>query len=538
MGTGKRSFIKGAAILGVAGLLVKVIGALYRIPLTAIISPHGMGLYMIAYPIYAYLLVLSTAGLPTAISKMVAERQSRGDEAGAYDVFRASRRVLLWIGLVSSVALFALAGPVAGWIQNPEAALGMRAIAPALLFVAWMSAYRGYFQGRQDMMPTALSQIVEQLGKLALGLMLAGAWIGLGYAQGAAGALLGVALSEIMALALLMGMARSRVRRIARPAGARDRMDPARRKRILRQLAAVAVPVTLGASIMPMVGLVDSALVVSRLHALGLSTDVATTQFGLLTGVVNTLTNMPAVLTLALQMSLVPAITQAMALRQMHAVRTRSRAGVKLSYLIGLPAAAGLLLLAQPIIALLYRTLAPDELALSARLLAMMAPGVLFLSVVQGTTGILQGIGRVMVPVRNMAVGAVLKVALNALLIGMPGVGILGAAIATVVCYGVAALLNLVSVYRALGMRVQWKKGVLMPLFATAAMGVAVYVVCTFAKVWIASDTAVTLLAVAVGAGIYGLFLLLTGAVDAHDLSMLPHGDKIARALFKCKIFR
>jgi len=202
----KKSFVKGAGILAVSGLIVKFIGAVFRIPLTNIIGTEGIGLYQLAYPIYAFLLVASTSGLPVAISKMVSEEIALGNHYGAYRIFRISLRLLTLLGIVTSIILLAGSGLISKLQGNPKSIYGLMAISPALFFVSVMSAYRGYFQGMHMMTPTALSQIIEQLGKLIIGLTLAALWIPKGPEYAAAGAILGVTLSEVAALTFMLGV--------------------------------------------------------------------------------------------------------------------------------------------------------------------------------------------------------------------------------------------------------------------------------------------------------------------------------------------
>ena len=351
----KKSFVKGAVVLGAAGLLVKVIGAFYRIPLTRIIGESGMGLYQLAYPIYSYLLVISTAGLPTAISRMVAEQVTLGNEEGARRVFRVSFQILFVIGLALSLFLWFGSSWIATLLGDGLAALSVQYIAPALFFVSLMSAFRGYFQGMQTMGPTAVSQVVEQIGKLIIGLYLASAWMTSfsivspesGIANGAAGAMMGVTLSEVAAVILLVGVymrhrSKEKKKLQKEECGIEQTFAPMSFGSIAKQLARIAVPVTIGASIMPLVGMIDAVLINNKLTSIGFSIGEARSLYGLLTGVVNTLVNMPAVLTIALAMSLVPAIAESRTLKDTVGVRAKAGTGLKLAMLVGLPCGAGL----------------------------------------------------------------------------------------------------------------------------------------------------------------------------------------------------
>lgn len=535
----KTSFVKGAAILGIAGLLGKLIGALYRIPLTNIIGPEGMGLYQIAYPIYAFLVVISTAGLPTAISKMVSERVAWGDPIGAHRVFRMSFKILIVIGISSMFLMLAGNQILAQILGNSKSNLSIMAIAPSLFFVSILSAYRGYFQGFQMMAPTAVSQVVEQFVKLLIGLTLAIQWKMNGVEYGAAGALTGVTLGELAALVLLVGVY-SRIKRMQKKQGymKKQKATTESYKDIGLQLFRIAVPVTLGASIMPLVGFVDTILVINRLKVIGFAQSNATALFGLLTGAVNTLVNMPAVLTVALSMSLVPAIAESFARKDQKSVKKKTLIGLRLAMLIGLPSSIGLFFLAEPILRMLYTSFTNYELMVSTHLLQMMSIGIVFLFLIQTTTGILQGMGRVMIPVRNLCIGASLKVIASYLLIGMPFFNIQGATIGTVVCYSVAAVLNMISVFRVTDMRIPYKELFCKPMLSAGGMIVAIWLVRVRMIQTGQNGSLGTLLTILAGMITYGILLLITGTLKEEDMMLMPGGEKVNRMMRRTGLWK
>ncbi|MBQ3201394.1 MAG: polysaccharide biosynthesis protein, partial [Clostridia bacterium] len=400
------SFVKGAAILGIAGLIVKVIGAFFRVPLANHVGPEGMSYYEVAYPYYSGLLVIASAGLPTAISKMVSERVTMRDYRGAREVFRTAQILLLVIGIVLGLLMFFLAKPLAASSGLDDAYLSFRAFAPALLFVSIMCAYRGYLQGMQQMSGTAISQIVEQLGKLLIGLALAIKLLPKGPQYAAMGAIIGVTASELIALIVIFLIYHMRKKGFDAKLSRSPQTKPRGFGVIAKSLLAIAIPVTIGASISSLAGIVDVALIINILtNNLGYETKVAQTAFSLLRTNVTTLTNMPGVLTMALAMSLVPAISAGIARRESGSVRLASRLGLKLALIIGIPCATGLFVLAAPVISLLYPNLTAAELALATDLMHTASIGVIFLSMVQTMTGVLQGMGKQNVPVFNLFLG-------------------------------------------------------------------------------------------------------------------------------------
>ncbi|MGI5849488.1 MAG: putative polysaccharide biosynthesis protein [Christensenellales bacterium] len=533
MSKGQKSFVKGAAILGGAGLIVKIIGAIFRIPLTNIIGADGMANYQVAYPIYAALVVISTAGLPAAISKMVSERVTVGDYRGAHRVFQTAFRVLFFIGIVSTAVMLAISGLLANAATIPTAKLSLMMISPSLFFVAILSAYRGYFQGLQIMSPTALTQLIEQVVKLGAGLYLASLWIDKGVEYGAAGALLGVTISEICALALIIGIYNKKKKDIKEKRKALGQRSLRGTTRSMSsELLRIAIPVTLGGCIMPIVGLLDTWIVTNTMVSIDYSAFnplTPKTSFGVLTGSVNPLINMPAVLSLALCMSLIPAISEARAKKDNASIAERSAMGFKLAMLIGLPCALGMFFLARPIISLLYSSgLSADELSIGADLLRTLSIGVLFLTMLQTMTGILQGAGKQHIPLINLGVGAVVKVVLSIVLIRVPSLNINGAAIGTAACYAIASILNVLAVIKITKPRIKVASGLLMPVLSTAIMGIVLYFMYD-SLVPALGNTKTTILCIAGAMLIYIILLFVTGSIKRDDMPYIPGGSRITR---------
>ena len=375
----KKSFVKGAFILGIAGLICKVIGAFFRIPLYNMLG-DGMQYYEAVYPYYSTLLVISSAGLPTAISRMVAERTAVGDVLGAKRVFHKSQILLLGIGLVTTAMMYFGADILARTTVGPLAAASFRAMSPALLIVSLMCAYRGYLQGLQQMTGTAMSQLTEQAGKLAIGLYLAARWMPRGLEFGAMGAVAGVTISEFLALLVVGAFYLFRKRSIEQQALVSS--EPVSDSGIVRGLLAIAIPVTIGASIMPITGIVDASLIKSTLLDIGFSEAAASMRYVALRSNVTNIINMPAVLTIALAMSLVPAISAARTAKDQKAIHTVSAMGIKLAMFIGIPCAVGLFALSAPVIDLLY-SIDAERLSIASALMRTSAIGVIFLSLVQ-----------------------------------------------------------------------------------------------------------------------------------------------------------
>lgn len=543
----KKSFVAGAAILGIAGLIVKLIGAVYRIPLANIVGQSGMAYYEIAYPYYSWLLVISSAGLPTAISKLVSERLALADYDGAKSVFKTALKLLTGIGIFTTILLFALSSPLARLSGLDGAKYSLTALSPALFFVSVMCAYRGYLQGMQCMSGTAMSQIIEQVGKLIAGFGLAYYFIH-AYPErpdlAAMGALIGVSISELMALIVIKLYYSSGLKRNSLPIAAAGRSTPSIKQpgfgRIAKRLLVIAVPITIGASIMPITGIADSVFIINILEDINLSSGLSAAEalesaknaYTALRSYVTPLINMPAVLSLSLCMSLVPAISAAVTSHNTSTVKSASVMGMKLSMLIGAPCTAGLFVLGGPIMAMLFNAVRSSQQVYvqTQQIMYIAAIGVLFLSLVQTLTGIIQGIGKPHIPVCFLAIGGIVKVASMIVLMKYTSLGILGAALSTVLCYAVAGIADTIYIIVKTRMRVQLFDVFGKPILASLIMGVAVWFV--YDRIAATGHiTSATLASVIIGVFVYALAILFLRPLNEGDLEFMPKGDKLKKLL-------
>ncbi|MCE5236138.1 MAG: polysaccharide biosynthesis protein [Clostridiaceae bacterium] len=519
------SFVKGAAILAVAGLIVKIIGAFFRIPLANLIGVEGMRYYEITYPYYSFLLAVSSAGLPTAISKTVAERVTFQDYHGARAVFKDAFLLLTAIGVSTSLIMFFGAESIAAFAKSEAAYLSFRALAPSLLLVSIMCAYRGYLQGMQQMTGTAVSQVAEQVGKLALGLYLGVRLLPRGPEYAAMGAIIGVTASELLGLAVIWIFYMSKRKRFAR-ALKRSEMRTYKNGSFLKPLLLIAIPITIGASISSLAGMVDSALIIRLLLKLGFSESTAGIAYSLLRANVTTLVNMPGVLTMALAVSLVPAISAYVAKKDFKRAKTAARLGMKLALIIGLPCATGLFVLSEPVLLLLYPSLTGGQLSLASELLKTASVGVIFLSLVQSMTGVIQGLGKPNAPVFNLFVGFVLKVVTMLVLMNLPGINIQGAAVSTVVCYAFAGIADTVYTVRKTGMRLNIFDVFAKPALASLAMGIAASASYGLLK-GAGRHTLATVGAIGIAVLVYAALMLAFKMFSEDELEMIPGGRKL-----------
>ncbi|WP_415932022.1 putative polysaccharide biosynthesis protein [Zhenpiania hominis] len=543
----KKSFIQGAAVLAVAGLLVKVLGAIFKIPLGNMIGADGMAYYNPAYYVYNFFLTLATAGIPVAISRMVSERVSFGQFREAHHVFKISRALMMAIGVGSFIIVFFGAEILAQASNVPGAAMSMRAISPALIFVPLMASYRGYFQGMQEMTPTAVSQVVEQVFRVVVGLSLAyflyhGA-LELGAASrfdpkeiGAAGATLGAAAGAVGGLLVMLivyfrskGQIKNRIAS-ERKGGPRSARESSRT--ILKKIIVIALPITIGACIMPIVNLIDVAIVVRRLMESGLERAVAENMYGQLSSFAGSLINFPQVLTQAVAMSLVPLVAAAFKQRDLPYLRENVQYGLRMSVILGLPCALGLFALAEPILVLLYPSQQASAIG-AAPALMVMSIGVVFLSTVQTLTGVLQGIGKQMIPVRNLAVGVIAKIAITWVLTGIPAINVLGAAAGTVTAYLIASILNILAVRKYTGTYFDFVATAVKPFISSLVMAVCAWGSYQLLFALLNGSRMATVLAILFAIIVYAVMVLLTRTITKDEISRMPKGEKIVRILDK-----
>ena len=500
----KKTFLGGAIILSVAGLLVKFMGAFFRIPLANFIGAVGIGYYQTAYPIYALLLIMSTSGIPTAVSKMVSEKRSVGNDNGAQIVFQVAVKPLLVIGIVTSAVFFLSAKFLVTHVFHaPGAYYAMLAIAPALLFVPVMSAFRGYFQGLQEMRPTAVSQIAEQLFRVIPGLALAYYLTSKGLEYAAAGASFGATSGAFMGTVVIVLLYLFR----KKDGSIYLKNDASRdsQRQIMKKLFAIAIPITIGAEIMPIMNLVDLTIVMNRLQAIGFTYHAADELYGELSGLAAPIINFPQILMISMALSLVPVISASNETRDFAFLKYNVQIAIRAAMIAGFPCAVGLMVLSEPIMLLLYPMQKTSAVS-GAPCLFILASGILFLAVVQVCTSILQGIGKPQVPVKNLIISCVFKIICTYLLTGITSINVRGAAIGTVIAYIAASILNMHSVLKYTKCRLPIMQFIVKPAAAAAVMGFVVFF--SYSALSDSLGNLATIIAVISGTLIYPVILI------------------------------
>ncbi len=522
-----QTFVKGAIILMIANITVKVIGALFKIPLNYLIGDDGMGYFGSAYTVYNWLFIVATAGFPVAISKMVSESRAKGNLGEADRIFSVAYKLLATIGIAGCLLLFFGAEKCADIMTNPGAAAGIKALAPAILFVSLMSVYRGYFQGRQNMMPTAVSEVCEALGKLIIGYLGAYFLLKNGLELASAGAVAGVSAGGFLGFLSLLLIHRKGSKKAVKSNNLKCRSDG----ELLRALIKIAIPITIGASVFSLTTLIDAAMIMRRLQeSAGFSYQEANSLWGAYTGKSITMFNLVPTLITAISISIVPTISGAFATNNKALTQSSVLSSLKITILLTAPCAIGMSILSGPILMLIFRSTSAQST------LWILSYAIVFVSLVTVTNAILQGTGNAGIPVKHMAVGGIIKIIVNYILVGMPSVNIIGAPIGTNLCYIVILLLNILSIKRILKIKLDIIQLVIKPLVSVIAMGAVVILV----KIYLGftGNTLTVLLSIILGGITYFATLFAIGGISRQDISMLPKSDRILPILERFKLVK
>ena len=514
----------GAIILMASAIITKVVGAIFKIPLTNLIGADGIGMFSVAYTVYSTLFVISTAGLPAAISKMVAEAEAAGNSGRSKKILRTALSTFSLIGIAASLITFVFARQLTELVGNSMAYYSILAVAPSLFFVSVISIIRGYFQGLSNMMPTAVSQILEALGKLVFGLLFAKVAIDRGMSTefAAAGAMLGVTAGTVIAAVFLLIRCKvytQNIRKI-KPQGSFGET--------FRDIVGTAVPVTVGAAVLSLTNLIDMFMVMNRLQwPGGFSEAMANKLYGAYTMSVS-IYNLPQTIIVAISVSVIPVIAACMARNNLQKARSTIESALRITSMIAMPAGIGFFVLSENILNLLYYK-KPEDVVYAVPLLRFLGFAVIFVALVSLTNSILQSINRIKVPVVTMFIGGVIKIIANFFLVAMPALNIKGAPIGTVCCYGTIAILNLM-VIKANVEKLSIFGIFFKPFFASAAMGAFAYFTVNPITAY-RGDKIGIVAVIALAAVFYFAVLFAVGGVKKQDVLLMPKGEKIAKLL-------
>lgn len=542
----KQSFLGGAAILAGAVAVVKVIGALYKLPLNNILGDVGKTYFQTAYEIYNVLLTVSTAGLPLAISKLTSQAHARGRENEKRKIFRTAIWLFFALGLIGSCLMFFGAQGLADFQRNSMAAAPIRALAPAVFCVCLLACMRGYTQGQGNMGPTAVSQVLEALCKLGVGLPLA--WYILkktqeagnaaqlaaagsdGMENVAAGAIFGVTVGTILSMVFL-------ILYLLRHRDSTPSDDvPRSSGYLLRRILAIGVPITLGNCAMSIITMIDTKIILGRLQTgLGLTEVAASALKGQYSYAMDML-NMVASFVYPVTMSLIPFAAAALAQGDKRGASRTVNSAFRVLALLALPAGVGLSVLSTPIMVLVLPAQREGALAAGPHL-RILGIACIFVCLMILTNAILQTYGKEHLPIFTVIVGGVVKIVMNYILVGNPNIGINGAPWSTLCCYGVIAGLNLFFVWKYSPRKPHYFRLFARPVFASALMGLAAWAVCSLVSKLLSGHSAyganaiAALCGILAGVAVYGVLVIALGLLRADDVKNIRGGQKLIRLL-------
>jgi len=526
---------KGFAVLSVAGILNKLLSVIYVPVLFQIIGELGYGIYSAGYKIYAFIYILTNAGFPIGIAKLEAEFLARKNYRDAKRSFRLVLLLLAIYGFVMSVLTVVFARPITQAIHNENSYLVILALSPTVFFSAISSSFRGFFNGRNDMTPTAVSQIIEQFINVLLSLAFAAILRPYGVVYACAGATVGTTIGSLGSALYLWHQFRKKSPGFGDDAP--SDIAPLSNRQIISRFLSYAIPIAINSIIIFGTDLVDLANTSSRLVAAGLSADAATIQFGVLNKY-SSILSVPIAVTSALYVAMMPSFSAAIELRDNNRLKASVDEAFRLSLLISIPSAVGLSVLSKPVFSLFF----PSAIE-GWKLMAVGSIVVVLYSIVQIQAGILQALNKTKYSTLSLLVGVAAKIAVNYWLIAVPSINIMGAVIGTIVYYIVALLINLVFLRRFLPVKTNVTRQAGRPLAGSLIMGAVVYLVYRGIYYLFAlfmghflSNALATAIAIVAGVLAYAAFIIKTKGISAEEIAEMPYGKKITVVLKKIRL--
>lgn len=531
-------FFSGVLVLTISNVLVKVIGMLFKVPIHDLIESEGMGYFNAAYSIYVWFYMISTAGLPVAVSMMISKSRAQGNLKETKRIYKITVTLFFIIGLIGMCLMMFGSQLFSKAIALEPAYLCIAAIAPTLFFICISSALRGYFQGFQYMTPTAISQVIESLGKLLLGILLAIYAINRGYntptiaAFAIAGLTIGSACSMLyLFVAKLLFREEKYTTEYADLTGD-GTVTPT--KKLLLSLVKIAIPITISASVMSLTNLIDTMIVIRRLKSFGLTEKLATTLYGDYTTLCVPMFNLPPTLIYPISYAIIPKISAARAAGDETSARNVIRSALKVTSLIALPAALGLSVMAKPVLALLY---SEESVNRAAPWLSILALSVFFVCMLSITNAALQAYNQERKPIVSMLCGAAVKLVASYILIGIPSIGIYGTPIGTFLCYFAIIILNLYFMMKYVKVIPNFKQVLLYPFISAVICAGAAFLSYTLLSAVIRPKMA-TLLAICLAVFVYLIVICLTKAITKEDILLIPKGKKLYAVLQKIHLMK
>ncbi len=531
--TAKKSsqgFIGGVAVLTASTAVVKLIGLFYKIPLIHIIGIEGMAYFLAAYHIYTLLFTVSTAGLPVAVSILVSKSMATGNKSAVEKIYKTALMLFSAIGAIFGLVLILGADVISDAIEIPESAFAIRAVAPSLVFVSAGSAVKGFFQGSHNMMPTGISQIIEATGKLGLGLLFTvyAQKQGRSLPEVAAAAIFGLTCGVVLSTLYLFAC---RIKH--RQNTLKSRKSGFNTGKILSRILSISAPVTLGAAVISVTSIIDTALISSRLQYAGFAPSVANAMYSSYGNLSIPLFNLIPAFVAPVAISVAPMISEAAERKDAQKEKKLMTSALKLAGLIAIPSAFGVAVFGHEILDLVFASQA-EAVDLAAPLLSVLAPAIFFSCLITVTNAILQSYGKAGKPIISTALGATVKLISEFILVGIPKINIFGAPISTLLCDITIVTVNLYFIKKyTCGTEQSWK------LFGKILIAAAVSTGCTaLISIGFSGSKHAIMLSVIINVILYLFITLFSGTISGDDIEMLPKGKKIYKILKEIKLLK
>lgn len=528
--TGRNLVVQGS-ILALASIIVRLIGIVYRIPLTNIVGNEGMGYYGFAFEVYQILVILSTSAIPVAVSKLTAARVAKREYKNAQRIFRCS--IIFAAVLSGTLALITFVGArqISSFMFGgiTEVAPALRVLAPTVFVCAVMGVFRGYTQGLGNMAPTGLSQVVEQIFNAIVSVAAAAILISRGAAYGAAGGTMGTFMGAVSSLVFLYFVYSANRKGLNR----RMKKDPTKKlmedKEIYRLIGLTVIPLILTSTIYQISSLLDSALFSNILKAIGYQSSFISSLYGIYSSKYQLLINLPLGITSALSVAMMPGIAGAIALNRKDQVREQMDMVIRMTMLIAIPCAVGVAVMGGPIMQMLFN----DSTTLPGRMLIVGAVTIIFYALSTLTSTILQASNHMRVPVINAAISLGVHIVFTVVLLAFANLHIFALIYGNIVFSFCMCVLNLRSLAKLIDYRLDIQKMCGATLIASVIMGVVTFLVYKGCIYVIHSNILSTLIAIIIAVVVYALFMILTRGVTEEELYMFPKGETLVRILYR-----
>lgn len=528
--TTKKVFFSGVLLLTLSTALVKVIGLLYKIPMLSYLGSEGMGYFHSAYEIYAIFCIIATAGLPVALSVLVSTALAEGKPSEAERIWKVSLTLFVFIGLAGSLLMWGLASPICRWIKSEDALGCIISIAPTLFFVCVSSAIRGYFQGFQKMLPTAVSQLLEAGGKLVFGLLFAHFALlrGASVPELAASAGWGVTAGTVIST-LYLAIERIRFRK--KETLHFDCDFPRKGHSVEKKLLKIAFPITLGSFIISLTKVVDMSMILRRLQSIGYTSSEANEAYGSYTTLAISVFALLPTLLNSIALPLIPILSAAVAGGDRGTEQKMIELSYRINALIAIPASVGITLFAQPILSLLFGS-QTKAVEIAAPLLSILGISVFLSCMITATNSVLHAYREVKKPIYSTLAGLLVKGVTAYFFIGIPAIGLWGAPISSFFCNAVIVMMNMHFVSKfcdSINVKSLFVYPTLLSVFTVGiAYGEHLLLCNQFGQ-----NILTTLIPMATAALLYLVLGCLFGLISEEDISELPMGKKICMFLSK-----